>query len=106
MARGRGRGIPARGRGKVRDYYEGLPTDGEYKRVAHQRATQGNRKKWLIRLLIVLAIAGAVRLWGDDVMRMLGSEARQTGEDVKQVGNTIKEGRDRRSGADWVEGER
>jgi hypothetical protein len=105
MARGRGRGTPLRGRGKFRDYYEGIPTDVEYKRVAHQRAVQRSRKRWLIRLLIVALIAGAVYLWGDDVMRMASSEARQTGAEVKQVGGNIREGVERRSGADWVEGE-
>jgi len=105
MARGRGRGTPTRGRGKVRDYYEGIPTDAEYKRVAHQRAVQQIRKAWLIRLLIVALIVGAVYLWGDDVMKMARSEAHQTGAELEEVGGNIRGGAARRSGADWVEGE-
>jgi hypothetical protein len=105
MARGRGHGTPTRGRGKVRDYYEGIPTDVEYKRVAHQRAVRQSRKAWLIRLLIVALIAGAVYLWGNDVMRMARSEARETGAELEEVGDHIRGGAARRSGADWVEGE-
>jgi hypothetical protein len=105
MARGRGRGAPTRGRGKVRDYYEGIPTDSQYKRTAHQRSVQRNRKSWLIRLLVVALIAGAVYLWGDDVMRMARSEAQQAGAEAKRVGGNIREGVDRRGGADWVEEE-
>jgi len=104
MARGRGRGTPTRGRGKVRDYYEGIPTDAEYKRVAHQRAVQQSRTAWLIRLLIVALIAVAVYLWGDDVMKLARSEAREAGTEAEEVGGNIREGVDRRSGADWVEG--
>jgi len=105
MARGRGRRASTRGRGKVKDYYEGIPSDSEYKQVAHQRAVQRSRKKWLIRLLIVLVIGGVVYLWGDDAMRLARSEAQEVGAEAKEVSGNIREGVGRRSGADWVEGE-
>ena len=99
MTRGRGRGGMARGRGKpARDYYEGLPTDAEYKRTAHQRAAGRSRKKWLIRLVVIALLAGAVRLWGADVMRLVRLQTHETGDELKAVGGNITEGRDRRSG--------
>jgi hypothetical protein len=105
MARGRGGSAKRRGREKVtRDYYDRLPSDTEYKRTAHERAAQQARKAWLIRLLVVAALAGAVYLWGDDVMRLVRGEVQETGASFQRVGGNIKEGRDRRSGADWVEG--
>jgi hypothetical protein len=106
MARGRGRGAQTRGRGKpVKDYYEGLPSDADYMRTAHQRAVHQARNTWLIRLLVVALLAGAVRLWGADVMRLVQLRLHQTGNEVKAVGGNITEGRDRRSGAGLEEGQ-
>ncbi|MFB3880518.1 MAG: hypothetical protein ACE149_04605 [Armatimonadota bacterium] len=101
MARGRAK---RGGRAKVtRDYYDRLPSDAEYQRIAHQRASRSALNAWLIRLVILLALAGAVYLWGDDLMGLIRGQAQETRASFQRVGGTIKEGRDRRSGADWVE---
>jgi hypothetical protein len=106
MARGRGGRDLIGGRGKqVRDYYDGIPSDSGYKRTAHQRAVRQSRKAWRIRLLVVALLAGAVYLFGDDVMRMVRRQSQQTGTELRRVGDNIKAGRDRRSGADLTEGE-
>jgi hypothetical protein len=105
MARGRGGSAKRGGREKVtRDYYDRLPSDAEYRQTAHRRAAQQARKAWLIRLLVVAALAVAVHFWGDDVIRLVRGEVQETGTSLGQVGDNIKDGRDRRSGADWVEG--
>lgn len=104
MARGRGGSAKGRGREKVtRDYYDRLPSDAEYRQTAHRRAAQQARKAWLIRLLVVAALAVAVHFWGDDLMRLVRGEVQETGASFRQVGDNIKEGRDRRSGAGLVE---
>ncbi len=104
MARRRGRSTSTGGKGRqVPDYYEGLPSDSKYKRTAHQRAVSRARSKWLIRLVVVAAIAGAVRIWGADVVRLAKLQARQTAGQVKAVGGGITEGRDRRSGVGFDE---
>jgi hypothetical protein len=46
-----------------------------------------------------------VYLFGDDVMRMVRRQSQQTGTELRRVGDNIKAGRDRRSGADLTEGE-
>jgi len=106
MARRGGRGAASRGKGRGReapDYYSRLPSDEAYKRTAHRRAIHGMIKRWLTRLAVVAAIALVWHLWGDNIKGLVRTQASQTGDEFKQVGGNIKEGRDRRSGADWVE---
>jgi hypothetical protein len=100
MARGRGGGgtRPARGTQK-RDVYDGLPSDADYKRTAHRRATQQARRKWLIRLLVLAVLAAGVYFFGDTIKGAISKQARQTGSELEKVGGNITEGRDRRSGA-------
>ena len=105
MARSNGGGGLKPGRGKnTRDIYEGLPSDANYKRTAHRRAAQQARKAWQVRLLVVAALAVAIYYFGDDVKRMVSAQVSRTSSDVQGVGNSIKEGRDRRSGANFEEG--
>jgi hypothetical protein len=99
----RSRGKPFKKQG--RDIYEGLPTDAQYKRTAHKRAVGRTIRVWAIRLLVVAAIALAWHLFGDDVRGMMRAQAHETTQEFQQVGNNIKEGRDRRAGKGWVEGE-
>ncbi len=108
MARRSGRGAGARGKGRqpeAPDYYNRLPSDTAYKKTAHKRAVQGTIKRWLTRLAVVAALVLAWHLWGENIKGLVKSQASATGQEVKQVGGNITEGRDRRSGADWVEGE-
>lgn len=102
MAGRRGAGS-SRPRG--RDIYEGLPSDASYKRTAHKRALRKSIGAWLVRLLVVAAIALAWHLWGDDVRSMMRAQAHETTEEFEEGANHIKEGRDRRAGVGWVEGE-
>lgn len=102
MARKRGGGS-LRPRG--RDIYEGLPSDASYKRTAHKRAVRDSIKGWVIRLLVVAAIALAWYLWGDDVRSMVRTQAYERAEEFEEGSGRIKEGRDRRAGVGWVEGE-
>ncbi|MBN1457976.1 MAG: hypothetical protein JXA57_00475 [Armatimonadetes bacterium] len=94
-----------RGGRQRRDIYEGLPTDAEYKRTAHKRAKSQSLKRWLVRFLFLAVIALLVWQFGDDVKRLLRVEAHQVADEMEGVGDHIKEGRDRRAGVDWVEGE-
>jgi len=102
MAGRRGAGS-SRPRG--RDIYEGLPSDASYKRTAHKRATRKSISRWLVRLLVVAAIALAWHLWGDDVRSMMRTQAHETTAEFEEGSSRIKEGRDRRAGVGWVEGE-
>lgn len=102
MARKKGSGS-LRPRG--RDIYEGLPSDASYKRTAHQRAVRGSIKGWVTRLLVLAAIALAWYIWGDDIRSMARSQANQTTTEFEEGSNRLKEGRDRRAGVGWVEGE-
>lgn len=105
MGRGRG-GRQSLDRYKEkRDYYEGLPSDTDYVRRARQRGSHRRRTKWLLRFLLLAAIAAAVYLWGDDVLRKVRVQLRGGTGEFKQVGNRIQSGRDARSGADWSENE-
>jgi len=88
-----------------RDIYEGLPTDREYKRTAHKRAVNRTLRTWALRVLFVAAIALAWYLFGDQVRAMMRAQAHETGQEFQQVGDNIKEGRDRRAGKGWVEGD-
>jgi hypothetical protein len=94
-----------RGGRQRRDIYEGLPSDAEYKRTAHKRAGQRSIKGGLIRLLVLAVIGVVIWQFGDDVMRMVRVEAHQTSDKLEGVGSHITEGRDRRAGVDWIEGE-
>jgi len=102
MARRRGAGS-SRPRG--RDVYEGLPSDASYKRTAHKRAVRNSIRGWVVRLLAVAAIALAWYVWGDDVRSMMRAQAHETTEEFQEGGDRIKEGRDRRAGVGWVEGD-
>ncbi len=102
MARRRGAGS-SRPRG--RDVYEGLPSDASYKRTAHKRAVRNSIRGWVVRLLAVAAIALAWYVWGDDVRSMMRVQAHETTEEFQEGGDRIKEGRDRRAGVGWVEGD-
>ncbi|HUU55433.1 MAG TPA: hypothetical protein VMY87_10995 [Armatimonadota bacterium] len=102
MARRRGKGS-SRPRG--RDIYEGLPSDATYKQTAHKRALRNSIRAWVVRLLVVAAIAFAWHLWGDDVRSMMRVQAHETTEEFEEGADQIKEGRDRRAGVGWVEGE-
>ena len=102
MARRKGTGS-SRSRG--RDIYEGLPSDASYKRTAHKRAVRSSMRAWLVRLLVVGAIAFAWHLWGDDVRSMMRTQAHETTAEFEEGSSRLKEGRDRRAGVGWVEGE-
>jgi len=93
------------GRGRRRDIYEGLPSDTQYKRTAHKRAVQGTIRRWIVRLLVLAAIGVAAWLWGDEVLRAFRAEKQQRQEEFRRGASHIEEGRDRRSGVDWIEGE-
>jgi hypothetical protein len=86
-----------------RDYYEGLPSDKDYIKQARKRGTSQRRNAWLVRLLFLALIAGAVYYWGDDVMRKVRVQSRSDTGEYEQVGDRIQAGRDARSGADWEE---
>lgn len=103
MARRRGSKRPSRDRG--RDYYEGLPTDAQYKRTAHQRAAHRSIKGWIIRLGVLAVLGLLVWSFSDDVARYFRAHAYQTSEGFQEGAGHITEGRDRRAGVDWVEGE-
>jgi len=93
------------GRGRRRDIYEGLPSDAQYKKTAHKRAIQGTIRRWLFRLFVLAAIGLAAWLWGEDLLRAVRVETQQREEEFRRGASHIEEGRDRRSGVDWIEGE-
>lgn len=106
--RSSGRGAGSRGKGRqpeAPDYYNRLPSDNAYKQTAHKRAVQNAIKRWLMRLAFVGVLALAWYLWGENIKALVKSQASDTTQEFKKVGGNITEGRDRRSGADWVEGE-
>jgi hypothetical protein len=85
--------------------YEGLPSDAEYKRTAHKRAKQQSLRRWLGRLLILAVIGVLVWQFGDDVKRLARVEAHHVADEMQGMGDHITEGRNRRAGVDWIEGE-
>lgn len=101
----RRRGSRGRSRERGRDYYEGLPTDAEYKRVAHQRARHRSTRGWVIRIGALAVLGLLIWLFKDDVARYFRVHAYQTGEGFHEGADHIREGRDRRAGVDWIEGE-
>jgi hypothetical protein len=103
MARRRGSRKPSRDRG--RDYYEGLPTDAAYKKTAHQRAVHGSIRRWIIRIGVLAVLGLLVWLLHDDVARYARVQAYDTSEGFREGADHIREGRDRRAGVDWVEGD-
>jgi hypothetical protein len=56
-----------------------------------------------VRLAILAVLALAVWIWGGDLVRALRIRAWMAGEEVKQVGDHIRGGAERRSGADLLE---
>ena len=108
MARKSGRGAGVGGKGRQReapDYYNRLPSDTAYKKTAHKRAILGAVKRWLMRLAFVAALALVWHFWGENIKALVKTQASDTSQEFKEVGGNITEGRDRRSGADWVEGQ-
>ncbi len=103
MARRRGSKRQQRERG--RDYYEGLPTDAEYKRTAHRRVMHQSIKSWIVRIGVLAVLGLLVWVLHDDVARYLRVHVFQKGEEYRGTRQHIEEGRDRRAGVDWVEGE-
>ena len=97
------------GRGKEgRDpatYYAATDSDRRYAQRTRQRVAQQARRRWVIRLAILAALAFVIWLWGDDALRALRVQAHITGQEVRQAGEHIKDGTDRRSGADLLEEE-
>lgn len=103
MARRRGSRRQSRDRG--RDYYEGLPSDTDYKRVAHQRARHRSTRGWIIRIGLLAVFGLLIWFFSDDVARYIRVHVYQTKEEHREGADHIRAGRDRRAGVDWVEGE-
>ncbi len=103
MGRRRGSRRPSRDRG--RDYYEGLPTDAEYKRTAHQRAVHRSVRGWIIRIGVLLVLGLLIWQLSDNVARYFRVQAYRESEEFREGADHIREGRDRRAGVDWIEGE-
>ncbi len=103
MGRRRGSRRPSRDRG--RDYYEGLPTDAEYKKTAHHRAAHRSIKSWIIRITVLVVLGLVIWLLSDDVARYFRVQAYRRSEEFREGADHIREGRDRRAGVDWTEGE-
>ena len=106
MARrpGRGAGKPKGKRGVGgTEYLVASSSDRSYAGKAHQRAVHESRRRLVIRLAILAVLVFIGWMWGPDVWRMIRVRGQITAEEFEGVGDSIKDGRDRRSGAEFDE---
>ena len=105
MGHRRGQGGPRKEGRDPATYYAATDSDRRYAQRTRQRVAQQARRRWAIRLAVLAVLAFAVWTWGDDALRALRVQAYMTGQEVRQAGEHIKDGTDRRSGADLLEEE-
>ena len=106
MARrpGRGAGKPKGKRGVGgTEYLVASSSDRSYAGKAHQRSVQQGRRRLVIRLAILAVLIFIGAMWGPDAWRMIRVRGQITAEEFEGVGDSIKDGRDRRSGAEFDE---
>jgi hypothetical protein len=107
MPRRRGQPRTGQDRGRSSDpssYYVSTDSDVKYRQKARQRVRHNVLRTWLIRFLVLAALVTAGYLWGDDVVDAVKARGRVTAREFEGVGDHIREGADRRGGAEWVEG--
>lgn len=101
-----GRGSGGRAKGRPREpathYYDG-ETDQSFVRRARERTARKTRRRLVIQLVILLVLAFAAWMWGPSLVAALQAQGRQTAEEFQEVGEHIRDGRDRRSGANFDE---
>jgi fatty acid desaturase len=101
-----GRRSDARAKDRSREpathYYEG-ETDRTFAQRARERTARKARRRLLIQLAILAVLAFAAWMWGPSVIAAMQTQARQTAEEFQEVGEHIRDGRDRRSGANFDE---
>lgn len=102
MARRRGRDTRARGR-DPESYYEISESDRDYQREVRRRVRRKVIRSWVIRIAVLAVLSFAVWMWGAEVWRVVRLEARETGQEFKGVGEHIRDGAARRSGAELLE---
>ena len=84
-------------------YHVTSQSDRGYAEQARRRLAQQARRRWATRLAILALLAFAAWVWGGDVVRAFRVQASMTGEEVRQAGDHIRGGAERRAGADLVE---
>ncbi len=107
MPRRRGRHTTGRDRGRSSDpsdYYVATDSDARYTEKVRQRVRHRVIRTWIIRLLVLLAVATAGYLWGPGLVTALRVKGQRAGHEYQKVGDNIRRGADRRGGAEWVEG--
>ncbi len=80
------------------EYFVSSSSDRSYAGKAHQRAVQQGRRRLVIRLAILAVLIFIGWMWGPDVWRMIRVRGQVTAQEFEEVGDSIKDGRDRRGG--------
>jgi len=102
--RGRARTAPGRkGRKEAPDYYARSEGDREFIERAHQRAVAKARRRMWARLAALAVLALIAYFLGPTIYHLIVAEGQQTAQEFKGVGKHIREGVERRSGAEFEE---
>lgn len=79
------------------DYFVSSSSDRSYAGKAHQRAVHQARRRLVIRLAILAVLVFIGWMWGPDVWRMIRVRGQITAEEFEDVGDSIRDGTERRS---------
>ena len=99
MARRTGRPTgPAKRGGSSPDY--GLASSKQYQHQTRERLRNRAMRTWTIRLVVVVLLVLAARLWGGDLVAMVTQKGREAKHELQKSEQGVQAANDRRSGAD------
>lgn len=90
-----------RGKGSAPSYRVEEKSDVSYVQDARRRMARSSRSRLVVRLLVLAVVAAAAVFFGPTVVNIIRGRAMQQAEELRESGDYLKEGRDRRSGANF-----
>lgn len=76
-------------------------SDVSYVQDARRRMVSKGRSRLVVRLLVLAVVVAAGLYFGPTVVNIITGRAAQQAQDLREAGDHLKEGRDRRSGANF-----
>lgn len=76
-------------------------SDVSYVQDARRRMARDSRKRLVVRLMVLAVVVAACLYFGPTVVNIIRGRATQQAAELREAGDYLKAGRDRRSGANF-----
>ena len=87
---------------RARDCFARQDIDGLCRvQDARRRIAREGRKRLMVRLMVLAIVVAACVYFGPTVVNIIKGRATQQAAELQEAGDYLKEGRDRRSGANF-----